>query len=97
MTPEDGSDDGPQLQIWESASRRQALGTLPVDGEEWEVYLVVERESRDLYRGRIAFRRGDEHLVTAPVLVEETDEELQATAEELPQSMIRQFFVSVRG
>lgn len=92
-----GEGNGPQLQIWEKAARRQPLGSLRVDDEEWEVHLVVERAARDLFRGRIAFRRGDEHLLTAPVLVEETDAELERRAEELPRSMIRQFFASVRG
>lgn len=92
-----GSDEGPQLRIWESASRRQQLGDLEVDGESWEVHLVVERASSDLYRGRIAFRRGEDHMVTAPVIVEESDADVGRRAEELPDSMLRQFFVSVRG
>lgn len=93
----DGTGNGPQLRIWESASHRQQLGDLDVDGETWEVHLVVERASRDLYRGRIAFRRGEDHMVTAPVIVEETDADVGRRAEELPDSMLRQFFVSVRG
>ena len=97
MTSDDGGGDGPQLQFWENASRRQELGVLEVEGREWEVHLVVERAARDLHRGRIAFRRGDEHMLTAPVIVEETDAEVGRRAEALPESMIRQFFVSVSG
>lgn len=98
MTGDGGSGrDGPQLQIWESAARRQHLRDLEVDGDAWEVHLIVERAARDLYRGRIAFRRGDDHMVTAPVIVEETDAEVARRAEELPESMLRQFFVSVRA
>lgn len=85
-----------QLQIWESASRRQELGQLRSDGAEWEVHLVVEKASRELFRGRLAFRQGDDHLLTAPVLVEESEEELVRRAEELPDSMLEQFLVSVR-
>lgn len=92
-----GDGDGPQLRIWENASRRLELGSLSVDGEEWEMHLVVERAAPDLFRGRIAFRRGDEHLLTAPVVVEESDPEVEERARELPESMIRQFFLSVRG
>lgn len=96
MSPGDDDGDGPQLGIWESAARHQQLGAVEVDGETWEVHLVVERASRELYRGRIAFRRGDEHMLTAPVIVEESDTEVGRRAEELPESMIRQFFASVR-
>lgn len=96
---EDGGDprEGPQLRIWESAARREEIGELVVEDETWEVHLVVERAARDLYRGRIAFRRGEDHMVTAPVIVEPTDAEVGRRAEELPDSMLRQFFVSVRG
>lgn len=90
-------DEGSQLQIWETASRRQELGRLEDDGAVWEVHLVVEKEARDLFRGRLAFRRGDDHLLTAPVLVEESEEAVVRRAEELPESMIRQFLTSVRG
>lgn len=93
---DDDQDGESQLQIWESASRRQELGQLRSDGAEWEVHLVVEKASRELFRGRLAFRRGDDHLLTAPVLVEESEEELVRRAEELPDSMLEQFLVSVR-
>jgi hypothetical protein len=97
MSRETGEGEGPQLQIWENASRRLELGSLPVDGEDWEIHLVVERAASDLFRGRIAFRRGDEHLLTAPVVVEESDQDVERRARELPESMIRQFFLSVRS
>lgn len=94
MTDDEG--DGSQIQIWESASRRQELGRLEGDGTAWQVHLVVEKAARDLFRGRLAFRRGDDHLLTAPVLVEETEEAVVRRAEELPDSMIRQFLDSIR-
>ncbi len=93
---ENGRDGESQLQIWETAARRQELGELRSDGVAWEVHLVVEKASRDLFRGRLAFRRGDDHLLTAPVLVEETEEAVVRRAEELPDSMLEQFLVSVR-
>lgn len=96
MSDERGDDDS-QLQIWESASRRQELGTVDHEGLTWDVILVVEKDSPELARGRLAFRHGDDHLLTAPVLVEETEAEVVRRAEELPASMVRQFLVSVRG
>ena len=93
----DDRDDGSQLQIWETASRRQELGRLEKDGIDWEVHLVVEKAAQDLFRGRLAFRRGDDHLLTAPVLVEESEEAVVRRAEELPDSMIRQFLDSIRA
>lgn len=96
MSPnrEDGES---QLQIWESASRRQQLGELEDEGAVWEVHLVVEKASRELFRGRLAFRRADDHLLTAPVLVEQSEAAVVRRAEELPDSMLHQFLVSVRG
>lgn len=93
----DGDEGDSQLQIWESAARRQEIGTLEHEGESWEVHLVVEKEAPDLVRGRLAFRRGDDYLLTAPVVVEETEADVLRRAEALPDSMIRQFLVSVRG
>ena len=96
MTDERGNGDS-QLQIWESAARRQEIGTVEHEDESWKVHVVVEKEAPDLVRGRLAFRRGDDHLLTAPVIVEETEAEVVRRAEALPASMIRQFLVSVRG
>lgn len=93
----DDGEDGSQLQIWESASRRQELGRLEEAGVAWEVHLVVEKEAKDLFRGRLAFRHGDDHLLTAPVLVEESEEAVVRRAEDLPDSMIRQFLTSIRA
>lgn len=95
---EPGSEgDSPQLRFWGSASRRQALGSLPSREGEWEVHLVVENVAPDLFHGRIAFVRGDERRVTAAVIVEETEGEVLERAEEMPESMLRQFLVSVGG
>lgn len=97
MSDDQRGDGDSQLQIWESASRRQELGTVEHEGMTWEVYLVVEKDAPELVRGRLAFRHGDDHLLTAPVLVEESEGDLVRRAEELPSSMVRQFLVSIRG
>lgn len=99
MTREEGggnAEDGPQLQIWDSAARRQSLGRLSMGDEEWEVHVVVEAAAPDLVRGRIAFERGGKRLMTAPVIVEESEREVLEHAETMPRSMLRQFLVSVR-
>lgn len=88
---------GPQLRIWENASRRQSLGRLEDGDESWEVHLVVERAASDLYRGRLAFHRNDDYLVTAAIIVEESEAGVVARAEELPESMMHQFLMSVRA
>ncbi len=90
-------EEGPQLQIWDSDTRRHGLGRLVLGEEEWEVHLLSETVTSDLARGRLAFQRGTVHLVTAPVIVEETEAEVVRRAESMPESMIRQFLVSVRG
>ena len=87
--------DGPQLQIWDSSARRQSLGRLPAGDEQWDVYVVAETVAPDLARGRIVFERGGRQLVTAPVIVEESEAEVLSRAESMPRSMIRQFLVSV--
>ncbi len=93
---EDDRDGESQLRIWESASRRQELGQVESEGRTWEVHLAVEKASRELFRGRLAFRRNDDHLLTAPILVEETEEEVVRRAEELSDNMLEQFLASVR-
>jgi hypothetical protein len=91
-----GPEDGPQLQIWDSDARRHDLGRVTLGDEEWEVQVLAETVAADLARGRIAFQRAGRQLVTAPIIVEETEAEVLRRAEEMPESMIRQFLVSVR-
>lgn len=97
MSSEDSGEPGPQLQIWENASRRQPLGHLEDGDARWQVHLIVERAAADLFRGRLAFHRDDDYLVTAPIIVEESEAAVVARAEELPDAMIHQFLVSVRA
>ncbi len=97
------SDDGirkgdkpPQLHIWDAAAREFELGAL-VDGDEtWELFVLSERTSSDLCRGRISFRRDDERYDTDAILVEESEKELLRRAGELPASMLRQLLTSLR-
>lgn len=97
MSSDDSGESGPQLQIWKNASRRTSLGHVDDGDLRWEVHLVVERAASDLYRGRLAFRRDDDYLVTAPILVEESEDEVVTRAEELPASMLHQFLASARA
>lgn len=95
-----GPDDGeprPQLQIWDEEGRETAIGLFD-DGEaEWNLLVVFEPISGDLFRGRLSFRAGEERYDTAPVLVEDSAEGVVRRATELPHSMLRQLLLSARG
>lgn len=96
---EDGDDESrPQLHMWGGDAEELSLGTLE-DSDEgpWDLYLLVERAGRGLVRGKISFRQGDRRLDTAPVLVEETEEEVIDRARGMDDTTLRQFLVSVRG
>lgn len=91
-----GEGEVPQLQIWDDESREADLGTLEDGGEPWQVRVVLERVGPDLVRGRLSFRRGEARHDTAPVLVEETAEEVVRRAADLPSSMLHQLLLSAR-
>ena len=93
---ERGPDEESQLQIWDTDTQRHSLGQLMLGDEEWEVHLLCETVATDLARGRLAFQRGQRYLMTAPVIVEDTEAEVVRRAESMPESMMRQFLVSVR-
>jgi hypothetical protein len=89
-------DKPPQLHIWDAGAREFELGTL-VDGDDtWELYVLCERTSSELCRGRLSFRQGDERFDTGAILVEESEKELLRRAGELPASMLRQLLDSLR-
>jgi hypothetical protein len=89
-------DKPPQLHIWDAAAREFELGTL-VDGEEtWELFVLSERTSSELCRGRISFRREDERYDTDAILVEESEKDVLRRAGELHASMLRQLLLSIR-
>ncbi len=88
--------DPPQLHIFDAAAREVELGSL-VDGEDsWQLWVIVERTSADLCRGRISFRNEDERYDTDAILVEESEREVLDRARDLPASMLRQLLLSIR-
>lgn len=95
---ENGNDASrPQLNMWGGDAEEISLGTLKdSDDGPWELYLLVERAGRELVRGKISFRQGDRRLDTAPILVEETEQEVIERARGMDDSTLRQFLVSVR-
>lgn len=95
---EEGDDASrPQLHMWGGDAEEISLGTLEdSDDGPWELYLLVERAGRELVRGKISFRQGDRRLDTAPIVVEETEEEVIERARDMDETTLRQFLVSVR-
>lgn len=87
----------PQLHIFDGAERELDVGTLLSADEVWALYVVLERTSSDLFRGRISFRRDDERYDTDPIVLGETEEALVVRAGELPASMLRQLLDSLRA
>lgn len=90
-------DDRPQLQMWDAEDEELELGTLEASDGDWLLYLLVERAERDLVRGRLSFRQDDTRHDTAPVLVEESEEEVLRKARELTPKMLRQLLTSARA
>lgn len=95
---EDGGEDGsrPQLRMWGGDAQEISLGTLEDADAPWELYLLVERAGHELVRGKISFRQADRRLDTAPVIVEETEQEVIERARSMSDSTLQQFLVSVR-
>lgn len=96
MTRSNRNGDPPQLQIWDADSREVELGTFLDKEEEWSLFVVSERASTDLCRGRISFRRGEERYDTDLILLEEREDDLVRRASELPPSTLRQFLAALR-
>lgn len=94
----DAGGDGsrPQLHMWGGDAEEISLGTLEDADGPWELFLLVERAGRQLVRGKISFRQSDRRLDTAPVVVEETEQQVIDRARSMSDSMLRQFLVSVR-
>jgi len=88
--------DPPQLHIWDASAREFELGTL-VDGEDtWSLFVVVERTSRELCRGRLSFRAEDLRYDTEAILVEDSEEAVLERAGKLPATVLRQLIDSIR-
>lgn len=95
MTGSNG-DQPPQLHIFDGTSREQDVGTLLMGTEVWALYVILERTSSELVRGRISFRCDDERHDTDPIVLGETEEAVIERAGELPASMLRQLLLSLR-
>jgi hypothetical protein len=93
---DDGGSGPKQLQIWDTASHELTIGEISEGKDLWEVYVVVEVATGDLYRGRISFRDGATHYDTVPILVEESEAAVVKRATELPRSMLLQLLTSLR-
>ncbi len=91
-----GNGEPRQLHIWDASTREFDLGTLISDDETWALFVIAERTSPDLCRGRISFRRDDSRYDTEAILLEETEEALVSRASELPASILRQFLEALR-
>lgn len=94
-----GNDNGgkpPQLHIFDATSREFDVGVLVSGDEQWDLLVLLERTSSDLFRGRISFRRDDERYDTDPIVLGETEEAVIERASELPASMLRQLLDSLR-
>lgn len=94
-----GADDDasrPQLHMWGGDAQEISLGTLEDADGPWELFLLVERAGHDLVRGKISFRQADRRLDTAPVIVEETEQDVIERARSMSESTLQQFLVSVR-
>ncbi|MGD8494817.1 MAG: hypothetical protein PVF05_01400 [Gemmatimonadales bacterium] len=89
-------DKPPQLHIFDAAAREFGVGVLMSGDEQWDLMVVLERTSSDLFRGRISFRRDDERYDTDPIVLGETEEAVIERASELPASMLRQLLESLR-
>lgn len=83
--------------MWDDERRERAIGTLTDRDEEWEMVVLLEPASGDLFRGSLSFRRGGERFDTAPVLVEESAEAVVRRAAELPTALLLQLLASARG
>lgn len=92
--PAAGDGSRPQLHMWGGDAEEISLGTLEDSEGPWELVLLVERTGRDLVRGKISFRQGDRRLDTAPVLVEESEQEVVDRARSLSDSMLQQLLAS---
>ena len=96
---DNGSDhekDLPQLHIWDASAREFELGTL-IDGEDtWALFVVVERTSRELCRGRLSFRADELRYDTEAILVEDSEEEVLSRAGKLPATVLRQLLDSIK-
>lgn len=96
MTAGNG-DKPPQLHIFDAASREFDIGNLMSGNEVWALYVIMERTSAELFRGRISFRCEDERHDTDAIVLGETEAAVIERASELPASMLHQLLNSLRA
>ncbi len=92
-----GAPRRPQMQMWEDETRETSIGRFENEGVMWDLHVLIEPVTGDLVHGRLSFRAGEERYDTAPLLVEETAEDVVRQATEFPRSMLRQLLISVLG
>jgi hypothetical protein len=86
-----------QLQMWDDETREASIGRFENSGVMWDLHVLIEPVTGDLVRGRLSFRSGEKRYDTAPLLVEETAEDVVRRAAEFPRSMLQQLLISVLG
>lgn len=98
MTPGSGGngDKPPQLHIFDAAAREFDIGSLMAGNEIWALYIILERTSTELFRGRISFRCADDRYDTDAIVLGETEDAVIKRASELPASMLHQLLDSLR-
>ena len=96
MTADNG-DQPPQLHIFDEASREFDIGNLMAGNEVWALYVVMERTSAELFRGRISFRCEDERHDTDAIVLGESEAAVIERASELPAVMLHQLLDSLRS
>ena len=96
MTADNG-DKPPQLHIFDAAAREFDIGNLMSGNEVWALYVIMERTSPELFRGRISFRCEDERHDTDAIVLGETESAVIERASELPATMLHQLLNSLRS
>jgi len=96
MTADNG-DKPPQLHIFDAAAREFDIGNLMSGNEVWALYVIMERTSPELFRGRISFRCEDERHDTDAIVLGETESAVIERASELPATMLNQLLNSLRS
>ncbi len=91
-----GGKPRPQLRIW-SKERESSIGSLLIEGQQWEAIVMVEPVSKGLFRGTICFRDEEVQYETVPVIIEDSADGVWRRAEELTPSILRQLFAAARG
>ncbi len=90
------ADKPPQLHIFDAAAREFDIGSLMSGNDVWALYVMLERTSAELFRGRISFRCAEDRYDTDAIVLGETEQAVIQRASELPASMLNQLLDSLR-